>query len=741
MFLFPDAMPRASRLRLALLCALLPALPAVSAEASTSSTASTSDSISASDTPSENTPGSDTEADTLDTVRVTGARIPYRTRPSRSATRTDTPDLLVPQSVQTVGRAVLEDQNALNLTDAVRNVAGAGADFGFSGGSLPLLVIRGFPSVSMSARGPTTSSYYRDGTRLLGVPVAMADVETVEVIKGPASVLFGRVAPGGLVNVATRGPQAERGGALAVSVGDFGLVRGAVEARGALDAAGRWQGRIGLSSDDNGASRDFVVDRLQSGSASLAWVPSERTRLTLGLDRSRQRYRNDYGIPAVGDRPADIDRDHQFNEGGPLSRQDNSVVRVGLSHRWSERWRIDARALGLDQDGAQYDLIPTTFFSGREGLAETGRIDRLYSYEPERTRRLYQFNADLVGRFDTGEIAHTLLFGVDAYRDRFESLSTGFVPGPSIDIRRPDYGRAPALDLSTVPVFAQDGVTRWTGVYLQDQIDIGARLSLLAGLRHDRTEARFGEPDARPNRQNFTTPRLGAVWRLSPTQSLYGQYQEGVSANNGRNLAGESLDSEQARLYEIGHKYGTEDGGFGWTLAVYRLDKRNISNYVPDVSGFFDTVTLGEARAQGLEFDVSGRLGERVSLIASYAYTDTEVLRDAAFEGRRLPNAPRHAGSVWLRYAHDARWSVGGGLFGQGARAGDQGETFVLPGYVRMDLMAAYRFALGEAKAQVQLNIDNVFDRRYFTGSHQHVTDWNQPGEPRSAALTLRIDY
>lgn len=717
------AMPRASLLSVAVSATLIAAFSAFSAFPALAAEAAAND------------------PETLDAVEVVGSRPSYQAPPSRTATRTDTPTLRTPQNVQVVSRAVLEDQNALNVADAVRNVAGTGTDFGFNGGSLPLLIVRGFPSVSMSAQGSTTSSYFFNGTKVQGLPVAMSDIESVEVVKGPASVLYGRSEPGGLVNIVTRQPQAERGFRASATAGSFGLLQGSAEIFGALDQRGQWQGRAAISHDDNASNRDFVEDRLSAFSAALAWVPSDRTRLSFGLERSRQRYRNDYGIPAIGDRPANIDRDNQFNEGGPLSRQDNTVARIDLAQMLSERWTLNVHALALDQDGAQYDLLPSTFFSGQAGLIATGRIDRLYNYEPQRDRQLYQFNADLVGKLSTGSLEHTLLIGADTYRDRFDSKTTSFVPGPSIDIRNPVYGQVPPLDLSALPLFDQQGLTRWTGVYVQDQIAFANGIELIAGMRHDRSSARFGAPGTRANDQRFTTPRLGAVWQFAPNQSLYAQFQEGVSANNGRNLAGDSLDSEQARLYEIGHKLRTDGGNLTSTVALYQLTKRNIANYVPDISGFFDTIAVGEARARGLEWDLSGQLTDRLAVIASYAYTQSEVTRDENFVGKRLPNVPRHSGSVWARYAAGERWTFGSGVFAQGGRAGDRANTFVLPGYARVDAMAAYRFPLGRAKGQLQFNVNNLFDREYFTGSHQHVTDWNQPGAPRTVLATFRIDY
>ena len=177
-------------------------------------------------------------------------------------------------------------------------------------------------------------------------------------------------------------------------------------------------------------------------------------------------------------------------------------------------------------------------------------------------------------------------------------------------------------------------------------------------------------------------------------------------------------------------------------MALYQLTKRNLANYVFSSTSptGFDIITVGEARSRGLEWDLAGRINDKLSILASYAYTDADVTKDSFVQGARLPNVARHSGSTWLRYSLTDQWNLGGGVFFQGSREGDQANTFQLPGYARFDAMLGYRFDLGEQRASLQLNINNVFDKRYYTGSHQFVTDWIAPGDPRSVALTFRIE-
>ncbi len=203
---------------------------------------------------------------TLAPVVVTGRPDAYRAPESSTATRTDTPSLQNAQSVQVVPRAVIDDQNALNLQDAVRNIAGAQFDFGFNGSAQPLIILRGFPGISMTAMGPMSgaSTYYLDGSKVAGVPVNMANVQSIEVVKGPASVLYGRAEPGGLVNVVSKPISTVPLFSFEQTIGQHGLSRTGVELSGPLNEDRTLRGRAAASYATTGSVRDFVEDKLVS---------------------------------------------------------------------------------------------------------------------------------------------------------------------------------------------------------------------------------------------------------------------------------------------------------------------------------------------------------------------------------------------------------------------------------------------------------------------------------------------
>lgn len=693
-----------------------------------------------------------TTTSTLPTVTVTGTSDDYRQPNTSTATRTDTPSLQTPQSIQVVPRAVIEDQSALTLTEAVRNVSGVQYDFGFNGSLQPLLILRGFPSTSMTAMSSMSgsSSYYLDGSKVMGVPINMANVQSVEVVKGPASVLYGRSEPGGLVNVVTKPISIVPEFGFEQTIGQRGLSRTVIEASGALNADKTLRGRVAASHYTADSIRDFVEDRLSTFTGSLAWVPDARTSVTATLDYSDNRYRTDYGIPAVGNRPADLPWSRQYNDSPYLSSAKTTSFKLDASHQFNDTWQIKGRLLSLNSDTSEMDIAT---YRGDYGMGMLpgqtcpGTGDPLCRYyfgvRPDGRYKVDQFNADLTGKFQTGGIGHTVLMGFDTYRTK-KTGTTYMQQISSVDVYNPVLGNTPGLDPMMSMPQDYDDYSRWTSFYVQDQLALGNGVFLTGALRHDRTNAVFGMPGTEPNKQSFTTPRLGAVWQFAPNQSVYAQYQDAVAANNGRDtVTGAALASERARQFEVGHKIELLDGRLNSTVALFQLTKRNRGASVLDPLSPTGTnvVTIGKAVARGLEWDVSGQVTRKLSLIGSYAYTDTEVTEDPTYKGMQLANVARHSASLWARYAIDSQWTVGGGVFAQSARQGDSGNTFQMPGYARVDAMVAYRFALGASKASLQFNLDNVFNRKYYTGSHQFVQDWIKLGNPRTAKLTLRVDY
>lgn len=343
---------------------------------------------------------------------------------------------------------------------------------------------------------------------------------------------------------------------------------------------------------------------------------------------------------------------------------------------------------------------------------------------------------ELLGRLAN----HAVLTGADTYR--FDDRRVQLRRNPSaanpyaLDIVDPVYGGTAApLALSIDTLEHQ----RATGLYVQDQLDLAARWKALVGVRHDRyRQTVINHRAAAVNHQRLgaTSPRAGLVYQPAATVALYASTARGFRPNSGIGIDNQTFPAEESRADEVGAKLDTP-GGLAGTLAVYRIRKKNVLTTNPVNPDY--AIPAGEVASRGVELDVSGRLRRHLKLSASYAYTDARVTRgdNTIRTGSRVPNVPRHSANVLL-VAGDARLSAGAGLAYVGERFGDVAASsdFWLPGYTTARVMAAYA---PDKRWRVALNVDNLFDRRYYASSYSRL--WVAPGSTRTATATLSYRY
>ncbi|MGH8611813.1 MAG: TonB-dependent siderophore receptor [Gammaproteobacteria bacterium] len=264
----------------------------------------------------------------------------------------------------------------------------------------------------------------------------------------------------------------------------------------------------------------------------------------------------------------------------------------------------------------------------------------------------------------------------------------------------------------------------------------------------------FAEADAlrQQRRDQEFSPRVGILYQPWSWLGVYGNWAQSFGANNGISATGEAFPPQTGEQYEAGIKTHLFDERLTATLAFYHLTKANI--LTPDLGtpDLFDSIAIGEARSQGIEFDVSGQINDYLSLIGSYAFTDAKVTEDnSGFQGKRLANVPDHSGSLWLKYdvngtLAEQGLSFGLGVFAAGQRDGDNENTFKLPGYARLDAAAAYRFKLGPTRVTAQLNVRNLLDKEYFD-SAEHTFSNSGPreaiytGDPLTVLGSISVRY
>lgn len=681
---------------------------------------------------------------------------PYNTRYIRSssstATKTNTPVMETPFSIQVIPRQVMQDRQSFRLQDALQNVSGV-TFFPNSISNQDASIIRGFE----------TNAFYRNG---VFVPdnffVEMANVEQVEVLKGPGSILFGRADPGGIINLVTKRPLGTPYYSVQQQAGSFDFYRTAVDASGPLTKDGSLLYRINLSYENSRSFRDFAYRKSVFFSPSFTWNISPRTQVTAEMEYQAFNNSNDGGLVALGDRPAPLPRSTSLDE--PVfnkNKGDRVFGGINWSHQFNENWKIMNWLSIHHTDVSQNkQIVP---FSAAESIGTIdrpfGTVDRFQSSAPYGSTR-YQSMLNLVGNVTTGKLQHTLLFGYDYFHNADGNTRAAMCcPLDTINIFNHTYLTEPPV-FPADPEFSQfsKASQSWHGAYFQDQVKLPFNLHLLGGFRYDNATTRDTVANQTTGKDDRFSPRGGLLWRPLEWLSLYGSYTENFGVSNGFDVNRKKLPPQSAQQWELGFKTEFLDGRLRSTFAYFELTKQNIAIRDPANPFFFKPV--GEAETRGIEFDVSGEVLPGWNMIATYSYLPfARITKDnsAIFDdesnaigvsrgnqGNRLFLAAEHTGSYWNTYEFRTGMlrglRIGGGIQGIGQRQGDAENTFQLPAFVIGNLMTSYQTKLmHKMYLTVQLNVNNVSNENYSAGS---AGPWFiTPGAPRIFLGSLRLDY
>lgn len=660
----------------------------------------------------------------------------------------------------------MQDQQTTRIKDALENVSGVrpqtslGRGHGF--------LIRGFRNQRV----------FRNGLVAGGISIGeapefdTANLQSVEVLKGPAAILFGRIEPGGMINVVTKRPEDTPHYSLEQRFGSYDFYRTEWDATGAITEDRSWSYRFAGAYQNNESFRDFNFNDRILVQPSVTWRPTDATEMTLEVEALYQEYQADRGLFAIGDRPAPIPISRSFiDPDDPIDTLSRVNLGFTLSHAFNETWTLRNRFLASFNEDDNFSVKPANAFTVQQFL-DPGTGNRTYLrniFSQAAESETYTTNLDLTGNLELWGTRHQTLVGFDFLRSTGTYLTRGNflspVPGLEIDIYNPVYGidrsfYANAL-ATPFPAGRNHSYFRdeWYGVYFQDRITLWDKLHILGGGRYDWATTGRGLGDSfsaaeadLPSREDEAfSPRVGILYQPWYWLSVYGNWTTSFGANNAITGSGATVDPEIGEQFEAGLKTELFDQRLTTTLAYYHLTKENILTRdfsSPDPNA---VAPIGEARSQGIELDVSGQITDELSLIGSYAFTDARITKDnEGRQGNRMNNVPEHAGSLWLKY--DIRryeplngLSFGAGVFIAGQREGDDANTFVLPGYVRLDAFAAYRYRLGDANLIAQFNIRNLLDKTYYESTDPFQSAPPRvgiyPGAPLMAMGSIRLEF
>ncbi|KAA6129648.1 TonB-dependent receptor [Cupriavidus cauae] len=640
-----------------------------------------------------------------------------------SATKMDVPLRDVPQTVNVVTAEVMRDQHATSIQDTLKNVPGVG--FSHGDGQRDQVTIRGFTAIAdQFVDGIRDDAlYFRD----------LSNVERIEVIKGPAAVLYGRGSSGGLINRVTKKPGLDITD-LSLSYGSWADRRGEVDVGRVFgDGAAAFRITGAVQRADSYRSQQFLDRTAIAPSLDLKLAPD--TKLLLQADYLEDRRVTDFGIPAFNGRPVEVPASTYY--GAANARDvDYSRSRVysgtaTLTHRFNDQWSIRNATRYYNYSLDRNNTLPGTVNAARRTVS----LNRSNVYREEHG----WFNqTDLTQKATLFGMKHELLYGVEVGQQNKDLVNYSRNNVATVDLFNPVLPTLPRL-IGGTPGTTNRGTFKTLGLYTQDMITLSEQWKALVGVRYDRFEQET--VDRRPNQRglsrtdNAWSPRAGLVWQPSKTQSYYLSWSRSfqpsgetfsLAANNAE------LEPEKTSNTEIGAKYDFFDGRASTTVSVFRLERTNIK-----VANATNTalMPIGEQRTDGAELTFAGDLGQGWKVLAGYAYLDARVTRSSsALEGKRATLTPRHSGNFWVTKELGHGFGIGGGLNLIGARMADPQNTVTLPGYVTADMMAWYR----RGPVELQLNLYNLFDKGYIVSAHGSNANLNLPGAPRSVMATLR---
>lgn len=673
---------------------------------------------------------------TLPSIQITASNTNrYAAVSTTSATKTNTLLRDVPQSISVITNELIKDQSIRSIGDAVRYVPGVGVSQGE--GNRDAIVFRGNRS---------TGDFFTDGIRDdVEYYRDLYNIERIEVLKGANGMIFGRGGSGGVINRVTKQANWNPVQEFSFQGGSFNQKRMTADVGRVINDVAAV--RLNAMYEDAGSFRDGVSMERLGISPTVTLKPTNRTKVVLNMERFHDERTADRGITSFNGRPVDVQRSQFF---GDPRRSPTSIDVLSfnslIEHRFDSGITVQNRT-----NYATYDKFYQNVFANG-GLNNLGQVS-LGAYSNATTRENVFNQTNFLYSLNTGPISHTLMAGVEVGRQETHnrretglfnnnlantSLLVPFsnpITNVPITFRTRDSGGdLDALNRSIVNV---------TSLYIQDQIEITPQLQVIAGVRYDLFEVDFqqknGPRDHLKTRDDLIAPRFGVIYKPFQPVSFYASYSQAYVPRAGDQLAAlnvtiETLKPEKFTTLEAGIKWDIRPD-LAFTTAVYQLDRSNVINSIIGGQTF---LTKGQ-RTEGVEVSLAGQLTSNWSVMGGYAYQVGEITSDImgiARKGATVAELPRHTFSMWSRY--DITPSIGAalGVIHRGDMFSSLTNRVNVPDFTRVD---AALFAQFTKRFRGQLNIENLFDTKYFAAAQN---DFNiTPGSPIAIRATLIANF
>ena len=659
----------------------------------------------------------------------------------------------LPQAIATVGEAVIKDQQAQRLSDVVKNVNG-----------VYLSTTRASTQESFSARGYGFSStnMFRNGSRVnSGAMPEVSSLESVEVLKGGAAILYGNVAPGGVLNMVTKKPKFDFGGEVSVRAGSFNLWKPTFDVYGPITQKIAY--RLNGTFETTDSYRSKVSSARYYVNPSFLFKLGAKTELVVEGDYLKHDFTPDFGIGSLNNtiipnvhRSTFMGTDWQYN----ITQQ--ATASATVKHAFNNNWQLSSVVSYQNFDRDYYSVERIQAKANGDWGRPLGRVDTKENF--------YTGQVNLNGKFKTGKIEHTLLAGIDADRYLTETYNYD-VQGKiydSINIIDPNkFVRRTDIPVAKRTTFVQTPVNR-IGAYVQDLISITEKIKVLVGIRWSLQEATpsitdtlatGGQSKTKLKTDKAFSPRVGLVYRMKPTVSFFASYSNSFAINTGLDVYNNVLPPSIIDQYELGVKNILLKGKLTVNVTAYKIINNNLAqtaqfdrNGNPNSNSNLKELT-GQTTSNGVELDITANPLKGFSIIAGYSYNDMRYTNTpdkigSYVEGDRLVNTPAHTANTSAFYTISKGklngLKFGASLFYVGKRFGGWNNTIgqaqnysrLIPveAFTTVDISAGYSIKRFSLLVKVS-NLANVLS--YYVHENYSIN----PIPPRQFVATIAYKF
>jgi catecholate siderophore receptor len=706
-------------------------------------------------------------ADSLPEVSVNAFKVKGDYNPSVATVGGKVPTAIrdIPQTVTVINRAVMDAQGAASLTDALRNVPGitiGGAEGGQIGTNINL---RGFSARTdiyldgMRDRG----QYYRDTFYL----------NAIEVLKGPSSMLFGRGSTGGVINQVRKLPTLGDHNEITATVGTDDYYRTTVDINKQLSDTSAM--RIAVMGQNVGTTRDVMENEDYGIAPSLRFGIGTPTEVTLSALIEHNNDMPDYGIPTVNGKPAKVSYDNYYGLTGDRTKQDATILNASIKHVFNDSLTIrnqtqyghyitDARETAFGRLGT---LVGNTFTSLPQAVRNNGNRTSvsgnnlsalLISHDRKIDDTSLDNQTDIIAKFDTGSLKHTVIAGLEIGHDEYSNQSysrknpalvvvanggNAVTNGvAAVSLNDPAYLSTPSGTIRTAGNHADSTADTLAG-YVNDTLEFSKEWKAIVGARWDRYEADIKNTVSAPLKGErtdiFTSVRTGLIWQPTDVQSYYVSYGtsfnpslEALTLTSGQ----QNVGPEESHAYEVGGKWDLFNGDLALTSSVFRIEKDNARTQTS--TGVYNID--GKVRVNGFEAGLTGHLTPKWQLFAGYTYLDSEIVKASVLDGtqgKELANTPKNTAILWTSYNLTPEWEIGGGATAVSSVYAANANLSEAQGYTRYDATVAYH----QPKYDLRLNVLNLTDKGYIASAQQSDGGRYVPGVGRTALATATYRF